>query len=193
MRAVCVYCGSSPGADPVYVQSARALGTTLAERGLGLVYGGARVGLMGAVADAARAAGGEVVGVIPESLRARELAHQGLTELVVVDSMHERKAIMAERADAFLALPGGLGTLEELFEVLTWAQLGIHTKPCGVLDVAGYWSPLLDFLDRSVDQGFVTQLSRDLLMVGDDAGRLLDRFDAFEPAPRRRWLDASET
>ncbi|MBO6936495.1 MAG: TIGR00730 family Rossman fold protein [Deltaproteobacteria bacterium] len=193
MRAVCVYCGSAPGADPVYLEAARALGTTLAERGLGLVYGGARVGSMGAVADAALAAGGRVVGVIPESLRSRELAHQGLTELVVVDSMHERKAIMAQRADAFLALPGGLGTLEELFEVLTWAQLGIHAKPCGVLDVAGYWSPLLSFLDRAVDQGFVTQLSRDLLMVGDDAGRLLDRFASFEPAPRRRWLDATET
>ncbi len=193
MRAVCVYCGSAPGADPVYLETARTLGTTLAERGLGLVYGGARVGSMGAVADAALAAGGQVIGVIPESLRSRELAHQGLTELVVVDSMHERKAIMAQRADAFLALPGGLGTLEELFEVLTWAQLGIHSKPCGVLDVAGYWSPLLSFLDRAVDQGFVTQLSRDLLMVGDDATRLLDRFEAFEPAPRRRWLDASET
>ncbi len=193
MRAVCVYCGSSPGADPVYLEAARQLGTILAERQLGLVYGGASVGLMGAVADAALAAGGSVVGVIPESLRSRELAHGDLTELVVVDSMHERKAIMAERADAFLALPGGLGTLEELFEVLTWAQLGIHAKPCGVLDVAGYWSPLLSFLDRSVDQGFMTQLSRDLLMVGDDAGKLLDRFATFEPAPRRRWLDATET
>jgi len=193
MRAVCVYCGSGAGADPVYLEAARGLGETLARRGLGLVYGGARIGLMGAAADAALATGGAVVGVIPESLRSRELAHDGLTELVVVDSMHERKAIMAERADAFLALPGGLGTLEELFEVLTWAQLGIHTKPCGVLDVAGYYRPLLSFLDRAVDQGFVTQLSRDLLMVGDDAGKLLDRFAGYEPAPRRRWLDATET
>lgn len=193
MRAVCVYCGSSPGADPIYLETARALGTTLAERGLGLVYGGARVGLMGAMADAALAAGGAVTGVIPEPLRSRELAHEGLTDLVVVDSMHERKAVMAERADGFLALPGGLGTLEELFEVLTWAQLGIHRKPCAVLEVAGYWSPLLAFLDRAVEQGFVTQLSRDLLLVGEDAGRLLDRFEAFEPAPRRRWLDVTET
>lgn len=193
MRAVCVYCGSSPGADPVYLETARAVGRTLAERGLGLVYGGARVGLMGAVADAALAAGGEVVGVIPESLRSRELAHGELTELVVVDSMHERKAVMAERAGAFLALPGGLGTLEELFEVLTWAQLGIHSKPCGVLKVAGYWSPLLTFLDRGVEQGFITRLSRDLLMVDEDVARLLERFDAYEPAPRRRWLDPSET
>lgn len=193
MRAVCVYCGSSPGADPVYLETARAVGRTLAERGLGLVYGGARVGLMGAVADAALAAGGEVVGVIPESLRSRELAHGELTELVVVDSMHERKAVMAERAGAFLALPGGLGTLEELFEVLTWAQLGIHSKPCGVLEVAGYWSPLLTFLDRGVEQGFITRLSRDLLMVDEDVARLLERFDAYEPAPRRRWLDPSET
>lgn len=193
MRTVCVYCGSSAGADPVYVEAARALGALLAERGLGLVYGGARVGLMGAVADAALAAGGSVVGVIPASLQSRELAHGGLTELVVVDSMHERKAIMAERSDAFLALPGGLGTLEELFEVLTWAQLGIHAKPCGVLDVAGYWSPLLAFLDRAVALGFVTQLSRDLLMVEDDGARLLDRFAAYEPAPRRRWLDPTET
>jgi len=193
MRAVCVYCGSSAGAETVFAEAARELGSLLAERGLGLVYGGARVGLMGALADATLAAGGSVVGVIPASLQSRELAHGGLTELVVVDSMHERKAIMAERADAFLALPGGLGTLEELFEVLTWAQLGIHAKPCGVLDVAGYWGPLLDFLDRAVDRGFLTRLSRDLLMVDDDAAKLLDRFATYEPAPRRRWLDASET
>ena len=193
MRAVCVYCGSNPGADPLYLDAARGLGRALAEAGLGLVYGGARVGLMGAVADAALAVGGEVVGVLPASLRARELAHDGLTELVIVDSMHERKAIMAERADAFVALPGGLGTLEELFEVLTWAQLGIHAKPCGVLDVAGYWTPLLRFLDRSVEQGFVTQLSRDLLMVAEDPQTLLARFRAFEPAPRRQWLTRAET
>ena len=193
MRAVCVYCGSSPGSEPIYLEAARHLGRTLAERDLGLVYGGARVGLMGAVADATLAAGGRVVGVIPEALRSRELAHPGLTELLVVDSMHERKAMMARHADAFLALPGGLGTLEELFEVLTWAQLGIHAKPCGVLDVGGYWRPLLQFMDRSVEQGFMTQLSRDLLMVADEPGLLLDRFEAFEPAPRRRWLDASET
>lgn len=193
MRAVCVYCGSNPGSDPIYLDAARALGRTIAEAGLGVVYGGARVGLMGAMADAALAAGGSVVGILPGALRDRELAHPGLTELVIVDSMHERKAMMAERADAFVALPGGLGTLEELFEVLTWAQLGIHAKPCGVLDVAGYWAPLLRFLDRSVEQGFMTQLSRDLLLAAEDPATLLDRFRAFEPAPRRQWLTATET
>ncbi|MAQ18492.1 MAG: TIGR00730 family Rossman fold protein [Sandaracinus sp.] len=193
MRAVCVYCGSNPGSDPVYLDAARALGRTIAEAGLGVVYGGARVGLMGAMADAALAAGGSVVGILPGALRDRELAHPGLTELIIVDSMHERKAMMAERADAFVALPGGLGTLEELFEVLTWAQLGIHAKPCGVLDVAGYWAPLLRFLDRSVEQGFMTQLSRDLLLAAEDPATLLDRFRAFEPAPRRQWLTATET
>src|SRR5512146_1988331 len=148
MRRVCVFCGSSPGSNPIYLEAARAMGRTLAGRGLGLVYGGGSVGLMGALADAALAAGGEVVGVIPRALQLRELAHGRLTTLHVVGSMHERKARMAELSDAFAALPGGMGTLEELAEILTWAQLGLHARPCGVVDVAGYFAPLLAFLDR---------------------------------------------
>src|SRR5579875_1121481 len=148
IRRLCVFCGSSPGHDPRYLATARAVGERLARAGLGIVYGGGRVGLMGALADAALAAGGEVIGVIPHALAARELAHQGLTALHVVATMHERKARMSELADAFLVLPGGLGTLEELFEVWSWAQLGVHRKPCGVLDVAGYWQPLLALVEH---------------------------------------------
>ena len=163
------------GADPAYRLAAQALGRTLAERGVGLVYGGASVGLMGVVADAALAAGGEVVGVMPEALVAREIAHPGLTALRVVQTMHERKAVMAAESDGFVALPGGIGTLEELFEVWTWAQLGIHAKPCGVLDVGGYYAPLLAFLDRGVAEGFVRPAQRAALLVDDDPGRMLDR------------------
>jgi len=148
MSRLCVFCGSSPGHDPAHGASAAQLGRVLAERGIGLVYGGGRVGLMGILADAALAAGGEVIGVIPQALLDREIGHRGLTQLRVVDSMHARKALMGELAEGFIALPGGIGTLEELFEVWSWAQLGLHRKPCGLLDVNGFFAPLVDFLDR---------------------------------------------
>jgi uncharacterized protein (TIGR00730 family) len=179
MKRICVFCGSSPGHDPRYLEAARTMGQTLARRGLGLVYGGGSVGLMGAVADAALAAGGEVIGVIPEVLQIRELAHRSLTTLHVVGSMHERKALMAELSDGFVALPGGMGTLEELSEVLTWAQLGLHARPIGLLDVAGYYQPLADFFDRAVGAGFLRPAHRALLLVGHDPGVLLDRFAAW--------------
>jgi uncharacterized protein (TIGR00730 family) len=189
MRRVCVFCGSSPGANPAYLEAARAMGRALAGRRIGLVYGGGSVGLMGALADAALAGGGEVVGVIPRALQLRELAHAGLTHLHVVGSMHERKAKMAELAQGFVALPGGMGTLEELAEVLTWAQLGLHARPIGLLDVAGYYGPIVSFLDRAVQEGFVKAEHRQLLTVAGDPGTLLDRFDAWQPVAVERWID----
>ena len=189
MRRVCVFCGSSNGANPVYQEAARAMGRALAGRGIGLVYGGGSTGLMGVVADAALEAGGEVVGVIPRALQLRELAHGGLTALHVVGSMHERKARMAALAEGFLALPGGMGTLEELSEMLTWAQLGLHARPVGVLDVAGYFAPLVGFFDRAEGEGFLRPEHRRLLLVGDDPGALLDRFAAWEPPRIERWID----
>ena len=174
VRRVCVYCGSRPGVRPAYAEAAAALGAGLAERGVGLVTGGGSVGLMGVVADAALAAGGEAVGVIPRALAEREVGHASLTRLEVVGSMHERKARMASLADAFVALPGGLGTLEEIAEALTWAQLGIHAKPCGLLDVDGYYRPLVGFLDHAVSQGFVRPEHRAALVVASEPDALLD-------------------
>jgi uncharacterized protein (TIGR00730 family) len=189
---LCVFCGSSPGARPEYLAAAHALGRLLAERGIGVVYGGASVGLMGAVADAALAAGGHVTGVIPRVLEAREIAHPGLSDLRVVASMHERKALMSDLSDGFVALPGGLGTLEELFEVWTWAQLGMHAKPCAVLDVAGYYAPLLAFLDHGVRERFVRAPHRAMLLVDDEPARLLDRLAAYEPPTVRQWIGRGE-
>src|SRR4030095_7367899 len=165
MKRLCVFCGSSPGHDPGYATSAAQLGRVLAERGIGLVYGGGRVGLMGQLADAALAAGGEVIGVIPQALLEREIAHRGLTQLRVVDSMHARKALMGELAGGFIALPGGVGTLEELFEVWSWATLGLHRKPCGLLDVGGFFAPLAEFLDRQGRAGFLPPASRAVLVI----------------------------
>jgi uncharacterized protein (TIGR00730 family) len=193
MKSVCVFCGSSQGASPVYLASARRLGTLLATAGLGLVYGGASVGLMGAVADAALDAGGAVTGVIPRALWEREVGHTRLTDLHVVESMHERKACMAELADAFLALPGGVGTLEELFEMWTWALLGIHGKPCGLLNVAGYFDPLLTFLDYATTEGFVRAAHRQMVIVDAEPEGLLQRFRAYRPPAVTKWLDASRT
>lgn len=193
MKRICVFCGSSSGANPVYLQAAREVGRTLARRGLGLVYGGGSVGLMGAVADATLEAGGEVVGVIPRALQLRELAHARLTTLLVVGSMHERKAKMAELSDGFLALPGGMGTLEEFAEILTWAQLGLHSRPCGLLDVAGYYRPLVAFFDRAAAEGFVRPDHRRLVMVGEEPGDLLDRFATWTPPPIERWIDDRST
>jgi uncharacterized protein (TIGR00730 family) len=193
MKSVCVFCGSSPGARPSYRAAAERLATAIAERGLDLVYGGASVGLMGALADAALAAGGRVVGVLPRALDRKEIAHAGLSELRVVDSMHERKAQMAERSDAFVALPGGIGTLEEWFEVLTWSQLGFHVKPCGLLDVDGYFAPLLALLDRAVHERFVTPAHRSMIVVEDDAERLLDALERWRAPAAEKWLDRDET
>jgi uncharacterized protein (TIGR00730 family) len=184
---VCVFCGSSLGAMPVFARLAAHLGHALARQGIGLVYGGASVGLMGRLADAALAAGGEVIGVIPQALVDWEVAHGGLTDLRIVTSMHERKAVMADLADAFIALPGGLGTLDELAEILTWAQLGLHRKPIGVLDADGYFAPLLAFLDSAVRAGFVQPMHRAMLLVDDDAERLLDAFRAYRPPPPFKW------
>jgi uncharacterized protein (TIGR00730 family) len=181
MRRVCVFCGSSAGVDPAYAESARATGRLLAERGLGLVYGGGNVGLMGIVADAALAAGGEVIGVIPEALMRMEVGHLGLSRLHVVATMHERKALMADLSDAFIALPGGIGTLEELFEVWTWGQLGLHPKPLGLLDVAGYYGHLHAFLDHTVAQGFLKNRHRAMVAVESEPVHLLARLAAYQP------------
>jgi uncharacterized protein (TIGR00730 family) len=192
-RRICIYCGSSRGRDPAYADGARALARALVRRGLGLVYGGASVGLMGVVADEVLALGGSAIGVIPRSLQRKELAHAGLTELIVTSSMHERKARMAELADGFIALPGGVGTLEELFEIWTWAQLGIHARPCGLLNVAGYFDALAGFLDRAVDEGFVRPPHRAMLLVESDPDRLLDRFAAYAPPRVEKWLSSEAT
>lgn len=189
MHHICVYCGSNRGARPEYAAAATRLGRLLGERGIGLVYGGGNVGLMGVLADAALAAGAAVTGVIPQTLVDREVAHQGLTQQRVVGSMHERKALMAELADAFIALPGGLGTLDELFEIWTWSQLGFHAKPCGLLDVAGYFQPLVTFLDRAVAEGFVRRQHRDTLRVEADPERLLALLGAGEAPRAGRRLD----
>ena len=194
MKRVAVFCGSSDGARPAYADAARALGAELVRRGLGLVYGGGSVGLMGVLADAVLAQGGEVIGVIPEPLAARELAHLRLTELRVVASMHERKATMASLVDGFITLPGGLGTLEETLEILTWAQLGIHRKPVGVLNVAGYYDGLLRMLSHAVREGFVRPDYFALLLFADTPEGMLDRFAAWQPpALPRAWLAPSQT
>ena len=189
MRRVCVFCGSSSGRLPAYAETARAFGALLASRGLGLVYGGGRVGLMGALADGALAAGGEVVGVIPQQLVDRELAHAGVSDLRIVDSLHERKALMAANADAFVALPGGFGTLDELMEQLTWSQLGLHSKPVGLLDVADYWRPLIAFARHATEEGFVRGPDLAAIAVSDDADALLGQLErmAADERPRPKW------
>ena len=189
MERICVFCGSSSGSKPAYAQAARDLGQALVDAGLGLVYGGASVGLMGVVADTVLASGGEVIGVIPAGLREREVHHSGLPDLRVVASMHERKALMADLSDGFIALPGGLGTLDELFEIVTWAQLGLHQKPCGLVNVAGFFTALLGFLDHLVAERFVRPEHRALLHVADDPASLLALFAAHRPPITDKWLD----
>jgi uncharacterized protein (TIGR00730 family) len=189
IERVLVFCGSSPGARPEYAAAADGLGRLLAQRGLGLVYGGARVGLMGAVADGALAAGGEVIGVIPRKLVEHEIAHTGLTDLREVTTMHERKALMAELSDAVIALPGGTGTLDELFELFTWSQLGLIRMPIGLLDVAGYWQPLLAMLDHMVAERLLRAEHRDTLLVSTDAASLLGALDGYEHRADDKWLD----
>src|SRR5512147_1646427 len=176
MRKICVFTGSRHGLRLEYAEAAKTLGRELVGRGYGLVYGGGNVGLMTAIADAVLQSNGHVTGVIPNSLVSKELAHLGLSELRIVDSMHERKALMAELSDGFIAMPGGIGTMEELFEVLSWAQLGLHEKPCALLNVAGYYDPLIQFLDHAVDHDFIKPKHRALMIVESDPGRLLDRF-----------------
>ena len=193
MRRVCVFCGSSTGRDPRYAEQARGLARELVSRGLGAVFGGGSVGLMGVLADEVLAGGGALTGVIPHGLAARELAHRGVADMRVVPTMHARKALMAELADGFVALPGGIGTLEELFEIVTWGQLGIHRKPVGVLNVAGYYDPLVALLDHAVAGGFVPARSRDLVIVDDEPARLLDRMSAHEPPPGPVWITAEES
>jgi uncharacterized protein (TIGR00730 family) len=193
MRRVCVYAGSNFGTDPAYADGARALAATLAERGIGLVYGGGNVGLMGVLADTAMAAGGEVIGIMPRALIEREIGHRGITELREVDSMHERKAQMADLADAFIAVPGGIGTLEELIEVYTWSQLGLHRKGCGLLNVNGYYDALAAFLDHATTQGFLKPEHRGILTVASDPAELLDRLAAFEPPTVGKWLEREQS
>jgi uncharacterized protein (TIGR00730 family) len=194
VRRICVFCGSSPGARPAYAEAAAEVGRLLAGEGIGVVYGGGQVGLMGVVADAVLAEGGEIVGVIPQALVEREIGHPGVTEMRVVGSMHERKALMAELSDAFVALPGGLGTLEELFEVYTWAQLGLHSKPCGLLDVEDYYANLVALIDHAVEERFIPEQHRAMLIVEREPRALLDRIRAWEPATiEPKWLDREET
>lgn len=190
---LCIFCGSNAGNNPVYLEAATRLGQALAKAGIGLVYGGASVGLMGAVANAALEAGGEVIGVIPRSLWEKEVAHTGLDDLRIVDSMHQRKALMAELSDGFIALPGGVGTLEELFEVWTWAQLGHHRKPCALLNINGYYDRLSAFLDHMVDEAFVKAPHREMLIVEQDIDALLKAINGYEAPQVGKWIGRQET
>jgi len=192
VRRICVFCGSSEGSEPVYREAAVATGTILAGAGIGLVYGGASVGLMGAVANAALAAGGEVIGVMPRALAEKEIAHPGLSELRIVGSMHERKALMAELSSGFIALPGGIGTLEELFEVWTWAQLGYHQKPCALFNVAGFYDDLIGFLDTVVARRFLRAEHRRMLLEVTEPEALLPRLDAYVPPAVNKWIGRGE-
>ena len=189
MKRLCVFCGSKTGNKPIYTDTARHLGQLLAERKLALVYGGGHIGPMGVLADAVLASGGEVIGVIPTQLQKAELAHGGVTQMHIVDTMHQRKAMMADLSDGFLALPGGFGTGDELFEILTWAQLRLHTKPVAVLNVGGYFDGMLTWLDHMIEEGFLKRKHRELLLVGDDAEALLDLLLQHEPPPQElpKW------
>jgi uncharacterized protein (TIGR00730 family) len=192
VKRICVFCGSSPGARPEYAHAAREMGGALAESGIGLVYGGGRVGLMGVVADAVMQAGGEVIGVIPDALMRREVGHAGVTDLRVVGSMHERKALMADLSDGFVAMPGGYGTFEEFCEVITWSQLGIHPKPCGLLNVAGYYAPLLAMFDHAVAEGFVRPAHRAMVLEESAPAPLLALMRAFAPPAAEKWITPDE-
>ncbi len=192
MKRICIYCGSSPGSLPAYAAAARHSGTVLAERGLAVVYGGGNVGLMGILADAALAAGGQVIGVIPRRMIARELGHSGVTSLIAVDSMHERKQKMADLSDAFIALPGGIGTMEELFEAFTWLQLDLHRKPVGLLNVAGFYDRLVEFLAHMRSERFLKPEHLETLVVEDTIERLLDRLARFKPRPIGKWMDRKQ-
>ncbi|UPG87889.1 TIGR00730 family Rossman fold protein [Luteibacter aegosomatis] len=191
MKSLCVYCGSSSGSRPEYVEAAKAFGTRLAHEGIALVYGGGKVGLMGTVADAVLAEGGRVIGVIPRQLVEKEVAHQGLSELHVVETMHQRKTRMYELSDAFVALPGGFGTMDEMFEMLTWAQLGLHTYPCAFLDVLGFYSGLAASMDHMVNEGFVKRIQRDQVWFGGSIDALFDWMKHYESTFVPKWITAS--
>ena len=192
IKNLCVYCGSNAGNRPDYVEGARELARELVKRDIGLVYGGASVGIMGALADAVLAGGGRVVGIIPEGLVRKEISHHNLTELHIVPSMHERKSMMAERSDGFIALPGGAGTLEEIFESWTWAQLGMHQKPCGLLNIDGYYDQLVGFLNHSVQESFMRAEHRTMLIVDSEPAALLDRYAAYTPPTVSKWIEPGE-
>lgn len=192
LKRVCVFCGSNKGTRPAYAEAARRMGTTLAQRGIGLVYGAGNIGLMGVLADTVLHARGEVIGIIPEALIGYEVAHEGLTELRIVESMHARKAMMADLSDAFIAMPGGFGTFEEFCEVLTWAQLGLQQKPCGLLNIEGYYDSLLALFDHAVAEGFVRPQHRSLVVQGTDPDALLDQLARYEPPILDKWIDRSE-
>ncbi|WP_374073949.1 TIGR00730 family Rossman fold protein [Bdellovibrio bacteriovorus] len=194
MKSVCVFCGSSPGAQPEYLEAARDLGRTLAQNDITLVYGGASVGLMGAVADAVLAEGGHVIGVIPKILMTKEVAHHGLQDLRVVDSMHSRKALMAELSDGFIALPGGFGTFEELCEIVTWSQLGLHQKPIGVLDVLDFYKPLKELVNKGIEQKFIREQYKELIAFAKTPENLLQKFSSYKPLDVPKWIrSTSET
>jgi uncharacterized protein (TIGR00730 family) len=193
MRRLCVFCGSSVGNQAEYAEAAQQLGALLAARGVSLVYGGGNVGLMGVIADAVMAHGGEAIGVIPQALADREIAHTGITELRVVDSMHTRKAMMADLADAFVAMPGGVGTFEEFFEVVTWTQLGLHRKPCGLLNVKNFYTPLAAFIDQAVSEGFIRPVHRAAIVVDSDAERLLNTLAGMDLPDVPKWIRRDET
>ncbi len=193
MNSICIFCGSSVGNNPIYAETAARVGALLAREGITMVYGGGGIGLMGEAADAALAAGGEVIGVIPHGLNLKERAHAGVSQMHVVDTMHERKAKMQQLADAFIALPGGMGTLEEFAEIFTWAQLGIHRKPCGLLNIEGYFDPLIAYFDHAVAEGFLWKEHREIVLVGESADELMAAFRAYEPPPSKQWLETDQT
>jgi uncharacterized protein (TIGR00730 family) len=192
LERICVFCGSSSGGRAEYRAAAQAVGQFLAERGIGLVYGGGKVGLMGAMADAALAAGGSVIGVIPEVLFDKEIGHTGLTQMHVVRNLHERKAMMADLSDGFVALPGGLGTLEEFCEVITWSQLSLHQKPCGFLNVAGYWNLMVEMFDHAVREEFLKSENRGIVLADEDIGALLVKMRAWRPSGAAKWIGSAE-
>ena len=193
IKRLCVYCGSSAGNRPEYAQAARELAHAMVSRDIGLVYGGASIGVMGALADAVIKEGGEVIGIIPSGLLAKEVAHTGITELREVDSMHERKAMMADLSEGFIALPGGLGTIEEFFEIWTWAQLGMHRKPCGLLNAGRYFNKLIAFIDHAVSEQFVQKEHRSMVFVEREADILLQKFESYKPPEVARWIDRTDT
>ena len=192
MKNVCVFCGSSEGMCPVYAEAAKTLGATIAERGMRLVYGGGKVGLMRVVADAALAKGGEVIGVIPKALLEKEIGHEGLTELHVVGSMHERKMLMSDLSEGFVALPGGYGTLEEFLEVLSWAQLSLHEKPCALLNVGGFFEPLLTLFERAVEKGFVHPDHRSLVLADEEPAAILEAMERYSPPKTKKWISPED-
>jgi uncharacterized protein (TIGR00730 family) len=193
MNNVCVFCGSTSGVRPIYADMARAMGKAMLKRGIGLVYGGGRRGLMGILADSVLEGRGKVIGVIPEAMSAREIAHHDVTELRIVHSMHERKAMMADLSDAFIAMPGGFGTFEELCEIVTWAQLGLHQKPCGLLNVEGYYAPLLGLFDRALADGFIFPSNRRIVLEETDPDRLLDLLASYHPPKLEKWIASDES